>query len=180
MLLNRARADHIMEQHKLDGLVASFKENIYYLSDYWGPMFLMSRNFTLYAVLPRDPSAPAALIMPGSGVYHLEHRPTWMPNISTYVTRLRPGAIPPRDFESSTEEIVEDQEDFVPQGTAIMPYKTRPGSALAPRDHQLLARYDRHADRPHKTALLALKGAIKTAASSTRASPSTTRACSVG
>ena len=163
MLLNRARADQIMDEHKLDGLVASFKENIYYLSDYWGPMFLMSRNFTLYAFLPRDPSAPAALIMPGSGVYHLEHRPTWMPNISTYVTRLRPGAIPPRDFESSTEEIVEDQEDFVPQGTPIMPYKTRPGAALAPRDQQLLARYDQHGSRPHKTALLALKGAIKAA-----------------
>ena len=41
--------------------------------------------------------------------------------------------------------------------------KTRPGAALAPRDQQLLARYDRHGDRPHKTALLALKGAIKTA-----------------
>src|ERR1700712_2857077 len=107
MLLNRERANQVMDRHGLGGLVAAFPENIYYLSDYWGPMFLMSRNYTLYALLPRDESQPAALIMPGTGVYHLEHMPTWMPNVATYITRIAPKAIPPRDYEFSTEEIDE-------------------------------------------------------------------------
>jgi hypothetical protein len=37
--------------------------------------------------------------MPGTGVYHLEHVPTWMPNVATCITRIRPGSIPPRDYE---------------------------------------------------------------------------------
>lgn len=167
MLLNRSRAIEVMERHGLDGLVAAFPENIYYLSDYWGPMFLMSRNYTLYAFLPRDETAPAALIMPGSGVYHLEHRPTWMPNVSTYVTRLKPKAIPPRDFEFSTEEIDPGGDQTVTAALAaaapLMPYPTRQGAPLAPRDQQLLARYARHGQAPQASALQALKAAIEAA-----------------
>ena len=111
-------------------------------------MFLMSRNYTLYAFLPRDETAPAALILPGSGVYHLEHRPTWMPNISTYITRIKPNAIPPRDFEFSTEEIDEGLDQVVDAAKAaaapLMPYPTRAGVPMAPRDQQLRSRYARH------------------------------------
>ena len=158
MLLNRDRAIQVMEKFGLDGLVAAFKENIYYLSDYWGPMFLMSRNYTLYALLPRDPAAPGALIMPGSGVYHLEHRPTWMPNVATYITRLKPDAIPPRDFEFSTEEV--DEGSSSPGPPSLMPYPVRQGVEMAPRDVTLLARYARHTAGAEITSLRALKGAI--------------------
>lgn len=154
MLLNRERANQVMDRHGLDGLVAAFRENIYYLSDYWGPMFLMSRNYTLYAVLPRDESAPAALVMPGTGVYHLEHVPTWMPHVATYVTRISPGAIPPRDFEFSTEEVEE---------TPLTPYPTRQGAPMLPRDVQLQQRYAAHKDRSEVTATRALAKAIRQA-----------------
>ncbi len=161
MLLNRDRANQVMDTHGLDGLVAAFPENIYYLSDYWGSMLLMSRNYTLYAVLPRDPNAPAALIMPGSGVYHLEHTPTWMPNIQGYVTRLKPGQpLPPRDYESATEEIVD--EPSVPADTPAMPYPTRE-SGLGPRDRQLQARYDQQLGKLEPTALYALRRAMREA-----------------
>ncbi len=167
MLLNRARAIEVMERHGLDGLVAAFPENIYYLSDYWGPMFLMSRNYTLYAFLPRDPELPAALIMPGTGVYHLEHVPTWMPNVSTYITRIKPGQpIPPRDFEFTTEEIDEGDRVVTPQsaqGQRLTPYPIREGVEMAPRDQQLLARYAMHSSNPEITATRALKAAIEAA-----------------
>jgi len=166
MLLNRTRANEIMDRYGLDGMVAAFKENIYYLSDYWGPMFLMSRNYTLYALLPRDETAPAALVMPGSGVYHLEHKPTWMPNIATYITRLKPGQpMPPRDFEMTTEEIDETGPMPTPPAhTPLMPYPTRQGVAMAPRDEQLLARYAAHgSDNPQVTSTRALAGAIREA-----------------
>jgi Xaa-Pro dipeptidase len=163
MLLNRERAYQVMDQHGLDGLVAAFRENIYYLSDYWGPMFLMSRNYTLYALLPRDENAPAALIMPASGAYHLEHRPTWMPNIATYQVRIRPGApIPERDFEFSTEEI-EDGETVPAGPSQLRPYPTRKGAPLSARDQQLLDRYAMHEDTRQPTALKALRGAIEAA-----------------
>ena len=161
MLLNRERATQVMEKHGLDGLVAAFPENIYYLSDYWGSMFLMSRNYTLYAMLPRDPNAPAALIMPGSGVYHMEHTPTWMPNIQGYVTRLRPNQpLPPRDYETTTEEIVD--EPRVPPDTPAMPYPTRE-AGLTDRDRQLQARYDQQLGKLEPNALYALRRGMREA-----------------
>ena len=170
MLLNRARANAIMDKHGLDGLVAAFKENIYYLSDYWGSMFLMSRNYTLMAFLPRDESKPAALIMPGTGVYHLEHVPTWMPNVATYITRIRPGSIPPRDYEVTTEEIegeeIEGDRLVTPdsvKGQPLTPYPVREGAEMAPRDRQLLARYAMHDANPQVSATRALKAAIEAA-----------------
>jgi Xaa-Pro aminopeptidase len=168
MLLNRERANRIMDAQGLDGLVAAFPENIYYLSDYWGPMFLMSRNYTLYAFLPRDENRPAALIMPGTGVYHLEHVPTWMPNVATYITRIAPQAIPPRDYEFSTEEIEETGGDQpVTQASLanapLTPYPTRAGAEMAPRDRQLLNRYAMHRGGAQATATRALAGAIQAA-----------------
>jgi Xaa-Pro aminopeptidase len=167
MLLNRDRANQVMDAHGLDGLVAAFPENIYYLSDYWGPMFLMSRNYTLYALLPRDESKPAALIMPGTGVYHLEHVPTWMPNVATYITRLAPKALPPRDFEFSTEEVDEAGDQEVTEESLadapLTPYPTRAGSTMAPRDLQLRDRYAMHRGTAQSTATRALAGAIRTA-----------------
>ena len=167
MLLNRERANQIMDRHGLDGLVAAFPENIYYLSDYWGPMFLMSRNYTLYALLPRDETAPAALIMPGTGVYHLEHSPTWMPNVATFITRLSPKAIPPRDYEFSTEEVEEGGDQQVTeeslQDAPLTPYPTRPGAPMMARDQQLLDRYAMHRGGAQATSTRALAGAIKAA-----------------
>src|SRR3546814_20572492 len=97
-------------------------------------MFLMSRNYTLYAMLPRDEDRPAALVMPGSGVYHLEHAPTWMPNVATYLTRIDPRNIPERDFEVTTEAVDE------PAPGPIMPYPTREGVDMAPHDRHLRGR----------------------------------------
>ncbi len=168
MLLNRERANAIMDLHGLDGLVAAFRENVYYLSDYWGPMFLMSRNYTLFALLPRDESKPAALVMPGTGVYHLEHVPTWMPNVATYITRIRPNAIPERDFEFSTEDVEDDIVEQVVTAEAIKdapltPYPIREGAVMTLRDQQLLDRYALHRGGAELTSTRALAGAIRAA-----------------
>lgn len=84
-LLNVERAYRIMDKHGLDGLVASVPHNIYYLSSHTGPMQMMGRGFSTYAFFPRRPDAPPALIVPGSMLYHLDYRPTWMPvEVYTY------------------------------------------------------------------------------------------------
>jgi Xaa-Pro aminopeptidase len=165
MLLNRDRAQRVMDKYGLDGLVAALPTNIYYLSDYWGPILQMSHNFVVYALLPRDPKAPAALIMPASGVYHLEHQPTWMPNVVAYITRIDPRNMSGRDFNSATE----DDEDIyiepapIEPDAAPMPYPIRNGAALAVRDETLLSRYGRYRGKLEPTALYALKRAISEA-----------------
>lgn len=161
MLLNRDRAVRVMDKYGLDGLVAALPTNIYYLSDYWGAILQMSHNFVMYAVLPRNEQAPAALIMPASGVYHLEHQPTWMPNVVAHMTRVNAGNMEKRDFNSATEE--PDDEPMIDPDTAPMPYPIRKGSDMAPRDQTLLSRYDRYRGKLEGTALYALRRALKEA-----------------
>lgn len=163
MLLNRERATQVMEKHGLDGLVAAFPENIYYLTDYFGPAMLMARNYLLYAVLPKDPSAPAALIIPSTMVYHLEHTPTWVPNVVGFGTRVTPGAIAaPRDSDSTVEEY---EEEGAPPPHLVaphdpMPYPTREGGVMAARDRQLIARYDRYRGKLEPSSLYGLRRAL--------------------
>jgi Xaa-Pro aminopeptidase len=85
-----------------------------------------------------------------------------MPNIAAYMTFLKPGAIPPRDYEFSTEEIEpDDAPPAAPQ--AVTPYPTRPGAVMQPRDEQLIARYDRHKEGLETSALRALAKALRDA-----------------
>ncbi len=165
MLLNRERATQVMEKHGLDGLVAAFPENIQYLSDYYGPALLMARNYTVYAVLPRDPQAPAALVMPSTMVYHLEHTPTWVPNVVGFATWVTPSTIgAPRDSDSSLEEY---EEGAPPPSLKAphdpMPYPVREGAQMKPRDQQLIHRYDQYRGKLEPSALYGLRRALRDA-----------------
>jgi Xaa-Pro dipeptidase len=84
MLVNRDRADQVMDKYGLDGLVAALPSNIYYLSSHLGISAMMGRTFSSYAVLPRNHDAPASIVINGSMVYHFDYRPTWMPNIELF------------------------------------------------------------------------------------------------
>jgi Xaa-Pro aminopeptidase len=84
MLLNRDRADRIMDKYGLDGLVAALPSNIYYLSSHLGISSMMGRHYSSFAVLPRNRAAPASLVINGSMVYHLDYRPTWMENVELF------------------------------------------------------------------------------------------------
>lgn len=84
-LVNTERAYATMDKYGLDALVASTAVNIQYLSSHHGPMMQMGRSFSVYAILPRNEQAPPCLVVPGSMVYHLDYRPTWMPiEVYTY------------------------------------------------------------------------------------------------
>ena len=80
-LINEARARAIMDKYGLDGLVASVPHNIQYISSHSGIMQWMGRSFSTYAFYPRRADAEAALILPGTMLYHLDYRPTWIRNI---------------------------------------------------------------------------------------------------
>ncbi|MBT0668225.1 aminopeptidase P family protein [Novosphingobium profundi] len=83
-LVNRPRAEAVMDKYGLDALVAALPSNIYYLSSHLGISAMMGRPYSSFAVLPRNPAAPASLVVNGSMVYHLDYCPTWMDNIETF------------------------------------------------------------------------------------------------
>ncbi len=61
MLLNRGRLEAMLDQHRLDAVVAILPKNVYYLSEY-DSSGMWSFPRIAMAVLPRDPSlAPAVL-----------------------------------------------------------------------------------------------------------------------
>jgi len=150
MLLNKARAYEIMDREGLDGLVAVSPINIRYLSDYWGSLMRMNRTFYNYAVLPRDPTAPAAVIV--TGVEHLRffHRPesTWMPSVQSYVHPIYQDR---RDFDPDVEDA-----EHVQYG---MKWPIRHDS-LSPRDEDYLAFMETNRGKASVNATYALKKAL--------------------
>lgn len=150
MLLNKQRAYDIMDREGLDGLIAVAPMNVHYLSDYWGALMRMRRNFYNYALLPRDPSAPAALVV--TGVEHLRffHNPasTWMPSVQSYVHPIYQDR---RDFDPDVED-----PEHVEYG---MKWPIRHDS-LSPRDKEYLAFMEGNRGKASVNALYALKKAI--------------------
>ncbi len=147
MLLNRARATALMERDGLDGLIAVSPINIYYLSNYWGPLMRMRRQFYNYAVLPRDPAAPAALILSGVENTRLFHRPdaTWMPNRMPY---LHPVYQDRRDFDPDVED---------PEAIEYAMKWPISHDTLGPRDKDLIAFVEQGRGKGSVNALYALK-----------------------
>jgi Xaa-Pro dipeptidase len=153
MLLNRARADTIMDRDGLDGLIAVAPINVYYLSDHWGALMRMRRSFYNYALLPRDHAKPAALIV--TGVEHLRffHRPdaTWMPSIQSYV---HPIYCDRRDFDPDVED-----PEHVEYG---MKWPIR-HDQISPRDEEYLKFMESNRGNASVNAIYALKKAVQEA-----------------
>ncbi len=83
MLLNRPRANQLMEREGLAGLVTVTPINTYYLSDYWGLFNTAGGYAAAYcAVLPRAEQQPAALVVPALELRRLETTGgSWMPAV---------------------------------------------------------------------------------------------------
>jgi len=80
----------LMVRESIDGLIAQLPVNSYYLSNYWGLLNTPSGyDGSYFALLPRDPQAPAALIVPASELRRLDSQKnkghgTWMSDIYAY------------------------------------------------------------------------------------------------
>lgn len=150
MLLNRERADRIMDREGLDGLIAATPINVHYLSDYWGALMRMRRTFYNYAFVPRDHAKPAALIVSGVEYLRFYHRPdsTWMPSVQSYV---HPVYQDRRDFDPDVED-----PEHVQYG---MKWPIRHDS-LSPRDTEYLAYMENNRGNASVNATYALKKAI--------------------
>ena len=112
MLLNRERAERVMDKYGLSALVAALPSNIYYLSSHLGISSMMGRHYQSFAVLPRNREAPASLVINGSMVYHLDYLPTWMENIETFsypIGRDSAGALIAESLPSPWAQVVREE-----------------------------------------------------------------------
>lgn len=97
MLLNRERANEIMDREGLDALVAVTANNVYYLSDFETD-FLYDVPWVACAVLPRDPNIPPCLVVTEIEAAVLVQRPTWMPDIKIYFFGIYGGVLKVHTF----------------------------------------------------------------------------------
>ncbi len=142
MLLNLPRARAVMAERGLDALVAAHRINIYYLTDFWGALQRIDRSWSCYAVLPRDPDAPAALVVGLAELHLLDRRPTWVPNVITYARSRAEGGAGKAD--SGPPEL----------------YPHRAGLPLTQTEQAWTRIIDNQAGKYQASALLALKRAL--------------------
>ncbi len=108
MLLNRERALEIMDREGLDALVAVTANNVYYLSDFETD-FLYDVPWVACAILPRDPSVPACLIVTEIEAAVLVQRPTWMPEVKMYFFGIYGGVLKVHTFHQRDSLTGEDR-----------------------------------------------------------------------
>ena len=154
MLLNRDRANEVMDRHGLKGLVVREKHNVYYLSDYWESLSEGGWPFAAFAVLPRDPSAPPTLVIPAISLQRLDvAAPTWMENVVAY-------------SDYSGRQAGDDGILTAPDEPRAAPYvgwPTRDGAALSPLATEWSKRRDAYRSRVAATPAWALRRAMKEA-----------------
>ncbi|MEQ8246182.1 MAG: Xaa-Pro peptidase family protein [Alphaproteobacteria bacterium] len=154
MLLNRDRANAVMDRHGLKGLVVREKHNVYYLTDYWESLSEGGWPFAAFAVLPRDPAAPPTLVIPAISLQRLDlASPTWVENIVAF-------------SDYSGRQAGENGVQTAPDEPPAAPYvgwPTRAGAALSPLAATWSARRDEYGTKVAASPAWALRRALKEA-----------------
>jgi Xaa-Pro aminopeptidase len=153
-LVNRERANEIMDKYGLDALVATIPKNVYYLSSHDNAFYHTGIEHLLFALLPRREDAPPALIIWGALLYHLDYRPTWMQNVQIYTAPARVEGM------AESGMLAADQMAGDPAAMRYNRNLVRKGAKLSDRDLFQLALAAEYADKPAASALHALKRAI--------------------
>jgi Xaa-Pro dipeptidase len=83
VLLNVDRARRRMAADGIDAWVCVLPKHVYYLSGYQSD-WLFDLPWAACAILPRDPDAPATLIVHDVELTNLAESPTWMPQVRPY------------------------------------------------------------------------------------------------
>jgi Xaa-Pro dipeptidase len=139
LLLNRAQAERVLDQHGLDGLLAAQPVNVCYLSNDWTAGLGPGRDGLSFAVLPRRADEAAALVLGAEELRRLSSSGgTWMPNLVAYRSPLEDTA-PPRGWPA------------------------RAGAELLPNERKWLAIEDRLRGEISGSAILGLARAVRAA-----------------
>lgn len=97
MLLNRDRANEIMDREGLDAIIAVGGNNVFYLSDYQTD-FLFDVPWVACAILPRSADIAPCLCVTEIEAAVLINAPTWMPDVRYYYFGLFGGVLPVHTF----------------------------------------------------------------------------------
>jgi Xaa-Pro aminopeptidase len=83
MIINQERAFEIMQQHRIDALLAATYNNVLYLAD-----FELEAPFLFggiaFAIFPNSKDIPPTLIVPEYALAYLAEKPSWMREIHTF------------------------------------------------------------------------------------------------
>ena len=69
MLVNRPRAYAVLEELKLDGLIALNPINVYYLANTWPLMTKFRSDYPAFGTIARDPGQPIFLVTGGAETF---------------------------------------------------------------------------------------------------------------
>lgn len=82
MLINRQRANAVMDQRGLDALVAAVPRNVYYASGFWTRISEWGfEERHAAALIPRDPAREPVLILPEFAIAGILETPSWIDRI---------------------------------------------------------------------------------------------------
>lgn len=93
MLLNIERARSRLATDHLDAWACVLPKNVYYLSDYESE-WLFDLPWAACAILPRDPSLPATLVVHDVELTNLAEKPSWMPELHPYFAAVNGRTFP--------------------------------------------------------------------------------------
>ncbi len=107
MLANLERARDRMARSGLDALVCVLPKNVYYFSDYESD-WLFDFPWAACAIVPRETSIPATLIVHDVELTNLAERPSWMPELRIYQARVGAEALPHYDVAENVRHTPDD------------------------------------------------------------------------
>lgn len=84
LLVNKPRAYEVMEQERLDGIVALNPVNVFYLGNYISYETQMMRAIPSFAVMPRDPDRPSFLVVSSADLWFIANAKREHPEIIAY------------------------------------------------------------------------------------------------
>jgi Xaa-Pro dipeptidase len=153
-LVNYDRAQEIMQREGLDALLAVLPINSYYFSNYWG-LFNTPVGYdgSYFALLPRDPAAPAALIVPALEIRRLETEKsnsagTWIKDVYAY---------------SGPAEVATIFDDGTPQGESYSGWPVADNGPLTQLEQDWVAISNRMGEQMSPNAFWAVTRALKAA-----------------
>ena len=99
MLINKPRAYAVMEQNKIDGLIALNPINVYYLTNTMPTMTKFRSDYGGIATFPRDPSQPGFLIASTAQAWDIVNGDRETPELITFT-----GAANYQDFVGASPD----------------------------------------------------------------------------
>lgn len=87
-LINKSHAYRVMQEHKLDGLIAMNPVNVFYLGNYLAYNVKIQQPNPSFAIFPRDPKKPTILVVGPGDIWSLADYNRDVPEIVAYSAAL--------------------------------------------------------------------------------------------